>query len=101
MKTITTTTPIIDLGNVKAGSTTSYTFNITNNSTHNILLTTGATCGCTKPTLDTNKMGPLEMQFGKGTFKASSTTGAIKNKNITVSDNFSNTVTIKLTGNVI
>lgn len=101
MTTITTTTPTIDLGNVKAGSISSYTFNVTNNSTNTLTLTTGATCGCTKPELATSKMGPLEMQFGKGTFRASSTIGAIKNKHITVTDNFSNTVTIKLLGNVI
>jgi len=101
MTTITTTTPIIDLGDVKTGSISSFTFNITNNSTNIITLTTSATCGCTKPELATYKMGPLEMQFGKGTFKASSTPGIIKNKHITVTDNLSNTIIIKLTGNVI
>ena len=98
---ITTTTPTIDLGSVKTNSITSFTFNVTNNSTNIVTLTTSATCGCTKPELATNKMGPLEMQFGKGTFKASGTPGMIKNKHITVTDNLSNTIIIKLLGNVI
>ena len=98
---IVTTTPIINLGNVVRESTTNFTFNITNNSTNIVTLTTSATCGCTKPTLEKVQMGPLEMQYGKGTFKAPRNTGAIYNKHITVTSNNGDTITIKLIGNVL
>lgn len=96
-----TTTPTIDLGTIKTGSTTSFKFNVTNNSTNNVTLTTAATCGCIKPTLEKYNMSPFEIQTGTGTFKASSTPGAIKNKHITVTDNLNNSIIIKLLGNVI
>ena len=98
---ITTTTPVVNLGDIKANTTVNFTFNVTNNSTNIVTLATNATCGCTKPTLDTDKMGPFEMQYGKGTFKASSSLGPIRNKHITVSSNTGDSVTIKLIGNVL
>ena len=98
---LTTTTPTINLGDVQRSSTTNYTFNVTNNSTNVINLTTKATCGCTVPTLETTTMQPLSMQFAKGTFKAPSGPGAIHNKEIYVSANNGETITIKLKGNVL
>jgi|688.fasta_scaffold477975_2 hypothetical protein len=98
---IVTTTPIIDLGNVQRSTTVNFSFNITNNSTNIITLTTSATCGCTKPSLENNQMGPLEMQYATGTFKASSSIGAIYNKHISVTSNNGDTITIKLIGNVV
>lgn len=98
---IVTTTPIIDLGNVNRESTSHFTFNVTNNSTNIITLTTSATCGCTKPILEKTQMGPLEMQFAKGTFKAPRNPGAIYNKHLSVTSNNGDTITIKLIGNVL
>lgn len=98
---LVTTTPIINLGTVDKGSTTDFTFNVTNNSTNPITLTVNATCGCTKPVLDSLTMKPLEMQYGKGSFRASQTTGLIQNKNIMVRSNNGDTLTIKITGNVL
>lgn len=96
-----TTTPTINLGNVTSGQTVDFTFNVTNNSTNSVTLTTKATCGCTTPILEKNNMSPFEIQTGKGTFKASSSKGSINNKQITVTDNLNNSIIIKLTGNVI
>lgn len=98
---ITTTTPIVNLSDIKANTSVNFTFNVTNNSTNIVTLTTSATCGCTKPMLDVDKMGPLEMQYGRGTFKASSSLGPIRNKHITVSSNIGDSITIKLIGNVL
>lgn len=98
---IVTTTPTINLGQVQKGSTNNFTFNVTNNSTNVITLSTSATCGCTKPVLEKTQMGPLEMQYGTGTFKAPNSTGVIHNKHITVTSNNGETITIKLIGNVI
>lgn len=98
---LTTTTPIIDLGNIQRGSIVPFSFNITNNSTSIINLTTKVTCGCTKPDLDTTLMQPLSMQFGKGTFRAPNGPGAIHHKEIYVSANTGETITIKLKGNVL
>lgn len=98
---LTTTTPTIDLGNIKPNTVTNFTFNVTNNSTNIITLTTSAPCGCTKPVLDKEKMGPLEMQFGKGTFKSNNSRGPITNKYVTVTENNGSSITIKLKGNVL
>lgn len=96
-----TTTPIIDLGNVKSGVSVNFTFNITNNGINPITVGARASCGCTKPILEKTKMGPLECQEVKGTFKASKNLGRIQNKTITISDNLGGHLIIKLAGNVI
>ena len=96
-----TTTPIIDLGNVKSGTSVNFTFNITNNGIQPITVGVRASCGCTKPILERTKMGPLECQEGKGTFKASKNLGRIQNKTVTVTDNQGSNLIIKLTGTVI
>lgn len=96
-----TTTPTIDLGNIQRNTIKEFTFNVTNNSVDTITLTTKATCGCTKPTLDTETMQPLTMQFGKGTYKAPNGPGVIHNKEIYISSNKGETITIKLKGNVL
>ena len=98
---LTTTTPIVNLGSIQRNTTTSFTFNVTNNSTDILTLTTKASCGGTVPTLDTKIMSPLSMQYGKGTFKAPNGSGAIYNKNVFITDNLGNTITIKLTGDVM
>lgn len=96
-----TTTPIIDLGRVKTGTSVPFTFNVTNNGLEPIILSVRASCGCTKPVLEKNVMGPLEYQTVKGTFKASRNLGLIQNKTVTISTDKGENLTINLTGNVI
>lgn len=98
---IITTTPTINLGSIKPKSINNFTFNITNNSTNNITLSVSATCGCTKPILEKTMMGPMEMQYGRGTFNAPSARGAIHNKHIVINDSLGYSLTIKIEGNVI
>ena len=99
--TIITTTPTINLGNCQPNSNHNFSFNITNNSIEQVVLSIRPSCGCTRHVLDKETMGPLEMQYGKGEIHLSSHKGVF-NKFLMITDTNSNsTIQITITGNVI
>lgn len=100
-QTITTTTPTIYLGNCQPNSNHHFTFNITNNSIEKVKLSIRPSCGCTKPVLDKETMGPLEMQYGKGEIHLNSNKGVFNKFLIITDTNSGNVIQITITGNVI
>lgn len=98
---ITTTTPIINLGDQKAGSDVPFTFNVSNNGTNTLNLTIKPGCGCTKPSKYDKEMKPLSIQFIKAEIHLSQRLGEF-NKVILVTDiNTGNSITINVKGNVL
>ena len=100
-QTITTTTPTIYLGNCQPNSNHHFTFNITNNSIEKVKLSIRPSCGCTKPVLDKETMGPLEMQYGKGEIHLNSNKGVFNKFLIITDTNSGNVIQITITGNGI
>ena len=61
--TIITTTPTINLGNCQPNSNHNFSFNITNNSIEQVVLSIRPSCGCTRPVLDKETMGDMTVSL--------------------------------------
>jgi Protein of unknown function (DUF1573) len=62
---LTTTTPMVNLGNVPRGTIKEFTFNLTNNAIYPVSFTSTVSCGCTAPIYETQTMDQMSMQFPK------------------------------------